>query len=103
MGQDEKDLLLGKAVRERQAARAEIAIIDQELSRFRDGMEAVLGTRELRKGPYFSSHPAPPFVVPEEVKKYADLSKLVELLNHKSELDRKREELDTTIKVCAGE
>lgn len=102
MSQDEQDLLLGKAYRERGEVEKQIALIDGELNGFSEGLTAMMSNPDLKNRPNFVASMPGPFVVPASVSKYADFSKLEDLLEKKRALIRKRDQLAGTIKNASG-
>jgi hypothetical protein len=103
MSQDEQDLLLGKACRERNETEKQIALIDGELNGFSEGLTTLMGNPDLKNRPNFVPSMPSALVVPPPVSRYADFSKLEDLLEKKRTLIRKRDQLAATIKTVIGE
>jgi hypothetical protein len=103
MSQDEQDLLLGKACRERNEVEKQIALIDGELNGFSEGLTMLMGNTDLKNRPNFVPSMPSVLVIPSTVSRYADFSKLQDLLENKRTLIRKRDQLAATVKAVIGE
>jgi hypothetical protein len=93
MSPDEQDAIIGKTVREKAALDRTLATLDKELrdlsTYFKDLHD------QIRQRIAYDSEPNPEsIIIPPAVRKYADLSKLVSLLDERDNTNR---QLQTTV------
>src|SRR6266850_5946094 len=98
MSNEERDLIIGRAIRQESELEEELGALTHQLNEIVEALAEYTTRLQERLGRYLhGSERRQPLGTPAVISKYADISKITELANSRIEIEKKLDRINETL------